>query len=101
MTSYFVFVVACLLVFTKNLRFFLMPVLFFIVYGAVGSAISHSWWVIWQKAYFPGFYTAQAYWVLGPLALSALIGSRRSTLIAVALFGAILIPIMTMSIKTN
>jgi lipoprotein signal peptidase len=95
MASYFVFVVACLLVWTKDLRFLVIPALFFIVYGAIGNAISHTWWAILQKAAFPGFFTAQAYWIIGPLALSRLIGSRRDALIAVVVFAAVLIPILT------
>jgi hypothetical protein len=101
MVSYFVFVVACLLVFTKSLKFLAVPVLFFLVYGAMGNAITHTWWVILQKSYFPGFYTAQVYWILGPLALSTFIGSRRTTLLSLVLLAAILIPMVTVFIQAN
>lgn len=101
MVAYFVFVIACLLVFTKNLNFLVIPTLFFIVYGAIGNAVAHTWWVILQKSYFPGFYTAQAYWILGPLVLSRLIGSRRDTLISSVLFAFMLIPLLTILIQTK
>jgi hypothetical protein len=101
MVSYFVFVVACLLVFTKSLKFLVVPVLFFLVYGAMGNAITHTWWVILQKAYFPGFYTAQVYWMLGPLALSTFIGSRRTTLLSLVLLVAVLIPMTTVFIQAK
>jgi hypothetical protein len=101
MVAYFVFVIACLLVFTKNLNFLVIPILFFIVYGAIGNAIAHTWWVILQKSYFPGFFTAQAYWILGPLALSRLIGSRRDVIISSVLFALMLIPLLTIFIHTK
>jgi hypothetical protein len=101
MVSYFVFVVTCLLVFVKGIRFLLIPVLFFIVYGAIGNAISHTWWVVLQKSYFPGFYTAQAYWIIGPLALSKLIGSRRDAFMSVGFFAVVLIPLLTFFIQTK
>jgi hypothetical protein len=71
------------------------------VYGAMGNAITHTWWVILQKSYFPGFYTAQVYWILGPLALSTFIGSRRTTLLSLVLLAAILIPMVTVFIQAN
>jgi hypothetical protein len=101
MVSYFVFVITCLLIFTKNMKFLVIPVLFFIVYGAIGNSIAHTWWVVLQKNYFPGFYTAQAYWIIGPLALSKLIGSRRDALISVVFFAVILIPILTIFIHAK
>ena len=41
MFSYFVFAVGFILVFEKGLKFLLIPVLFYIVYGAIGNAIAH------------------------------------------------------------
>src|SRR5690606_41266666 len=51
-------------------KFLLVPVLFFIVYGALGNAIAHSWWSIYWGKYFSGLYTAQAYWIFAPLLLA-------------------------------
>jgi hypothetical protein len=101
MVSYALFVVACLLVFSKNLKFLLIPVLFFVAYGAIGNAISHTWWVILQKSYFPGFYTALAYWIIGPLALAKLIGSRNHAFAWTAVIAVALVPIMTVFIQRN
>jgi hypothetical protein len=99
MASYFVFVIACLLVFTKRLNFLLIPVLFFLVYGAIGNAITHTWWVVWQRGYFPGFYTAQLYWLLGPWALSRLLGTNREALGWAFLLAVVLIPLVTVFIQ--
>ena len=68
MISYFLFVITAILTFTKNLKFLVVPGLFFIIYGGIGNAISHTWWVIWQKSYFPGFYTGLGYWIIGEFA---------------------------------
>lgn len=95
MLSYFVFTLACILVFTKKLRFLLVPVLFYIIYGAIGNAISHSWWSLSLKSYFPGFASAQLYWVLGPLVLYKLLGERRAVIAVVILFALVLIPLLT------
>ena len=95
MASYAVFTVCALLVFFRGLRFLLLPVLFYVVYGAVGNAISHSWWVAYSQAYFPGFYTAQLYWILGPWLLYLLLGSRRMTATLVVAFAVLLIATTT------
>jgi hypothetical protein len=79
MISYAAFTLACVLTFYRNLRFLLVPVLFFIVYGATGNAISHTWWAIDAGGYRPGLITAQAYWIAGPVLLHALLGSRLQT----------------------
>lgn len=96
MISYFVFALGCILVFTKQVRFLLLPVLFFIIYGALGNAISHTWWSLYLQAYFPGLVTAQAYWVLGPLTLYHLTGERKSVLVISVLFAVTLILLLTM-----
>ncbi|MCP1198990.1 hypothetical protein [Notoacmeibacter sp. MSK16QG-6] len=77
MISYSVFVLAFILAFEAKKRFLLIPVLFFTVYGAIGNAIAHTYWVFTTGDYFPGFLTAQLYWLLGPLLLARLIGSVR------------------------
>jgi hypothetical protein len=66
-------------VFYRGAGFLLVPVLFYIVYGAIGNAITHTWWVVHAQAYFPGFFTAQLYWVAGPWLLSELLGNRLHT----------------------
>ena len=95
MVAYFIFTLACILVFTRSLRFLMMPVLFYIVYGAIGNAISHTWWSIYLRSYFPGLITAQLYWVVGPLALNKLLGNRRDMFVAVGLFAVVLIILLT------
>ena len=98
MVSYFVFAVGFILAFRKGLSFLLVPVLFYAVYGAVGNAFAHAWWVVLERDYFPGAYSALAYWVLGPLLLASLVGSMRRALVLSAVFAAILIPAMTFTI---
>jgi hypothetical protein len=93
--SYAVFTLACVGVFYRNLRFLLMPVLFFIVYGALGNAISHTSWVVDAGAYRPGFITALAYWIVGPWLLYKLIGRRPPVVVAVLGFAAVLVPAVT------
>lgn len=95
MLSYAVFTLSCILVFTKNLRFLLVPVLFFVIYGAIGNAISHTWWSLYLRAYFPGLVTAQLYWVYGPLLLYQLLGERRTVLVISTVWAAILILLLT------
>lgn len=95
MVSYFLFSIACVLVFAKGLRFLMVPVLFFILAGAVGNAIWHTWWVIWLKGYFPGFVTAQLYWIIGFVLLAAAFGSRRGALALMLLLAVLLVPALT------
>jgi hypothetical protein len=95
MLSYAGFTLACIAVLTRGIRFLVAPMLFFVVYGALGNAIAHTWWVIWLGKYFPGFYTAQVYWILGPLALAGLVGSMKRAILFTIGFGCILVPVMT------
>lgn len=95
MLSYAGFTLACIAVLTRGIRFLVAPMLFFVVYGALGNAIAHTWWVVWLGKYFPGFYTAQAYWILGPLALAGLIGSLKRAIVFTVGFGLVLIPVIT------
>ncbi len=99
MVSYFVFAVSCVLVLSRNIRFLVAPMLFYVVYGAIGNAIAHTWWVIWLGEYFPGFFSAQLYWILGPLALSPLIGSLSKALVFTAGFAVVLIAVLTVFIE--
>ncbi|PSL44713.1 hypothetical protein CLV51_10585 [Chitinophaga niastensis] len=99
MLSYFVFTVTCVLAFKKRLNFLLVPVLFYIVYGAIGNAIAHTWWSIYSKGYFPGFYTAQVYWILGPLVLYKLFPSKKMVAIFIILYALVMIPMLTFFAK--
>jgi hypothetical protein len=95
MIAYFMFTLACILVFTRRLRFLLVPSLFFIVYGAIGNAISHTWWSFYLHAYFPGLITAQIYWIVGPLVLYKLLDRPRVVFAITILFALVLIPLLT------
>jgi len=99
MGSYAVFTLACVLAFKRQLNFLLVPVLFFIVYGAIGNAIAHSWWGIYTKGYFPGLFTAQLYWVLGPMLLYKLMPSKKSVIIFILIYAAVLVTLLTMFAK--
>jgi hypothetical protein len=95
MVAYFIFTLACVLVFTRNLRFLLLPVLFYVIYGAIGNAISHTWWSLYLRSYFPGLVTAQLYWVAGPFVLNKLFRNRRDSLAIIVLFAIALIILLT------
>jgi hypothetical protein len=95
MIAYFMFTVTAILVFTKSLRFLLIPSLFFIVYGAIGNAVSHTWWSLYLRAYFPGLVTAQVYWLVGPLVLYRLVGRPKVAFAIITLFALVLIPLLT------
>ena len=95
MIAYFVFTVSCILAFTKRCRFLLVPGLFFIIYGAIGNAISHTWWSVSLRTYFPGLVTAQLYWIVGPFVLYRLLGSRHAALVITILFAVVLLPLLT------
>jgi len=94
MASYAVFTLACLAVVYRRIGFLLVPVLFCVIYGAIGNAISHTWWVVEAQAYRPGFATAQLYWIARPWLLAILVKNRVQALIAVAAFGGILVPLL-------
>jgi hypothetical protein len=96
MFSYFMFAVGFILAFRFKLRFLLLPAAFFIIYGVIGNAISHVWWVILAGGYFPGFLTALVYWVIGPLLLAAFVGSARRAAIAIVCFAVVLLPAITL-----
>ena len=95
MAAYFMFTLTCVLVFTKSFRFLLVPSLFFIIYGAIGNAISHTWWSLYLGAYFPGLVTAQLYWIVGPFLLYKLVGRPKVALVITILFALALIPLLT------
>lgn len=95
MVAYAVFSWSCLLVFQRNLGFLLVPVLFFVTYGAMGNAVSHTWWSLYLGEYFPGLITALVYWALGPLVLSKLMGSRQHAIAVVGILIAVLLTTLT------
>jgi hypothetical protein len=97
MSAYAIFAVAAVAVVTERLAFLLVPAMFFLVYGAIANAISHTWWSIMLGDYFPGLVTAQLFWVVGPLALDRLTGGRRRRQIVIftVAWAAVLIPLLT------
>lgn len=101
MFSYAAFTMAFILVFVARLRFLLVPALFFAIYGALGNAVSHTYWVIWTRGYFPGFFTAQLYWILGPWLLARLTGSWRPALVATGGFAVLLLTILSLTMKAG
>lgn len=90
MASYAVFLLAPLGVWVLGRRFLLLPMLFFVIYGALGNAIAHSMWGLLARGYFPGLFTAQLYWVLGPLVLHRMGMKPREITVLVAVFAIIL-----------
>lgn len=99
MVSYFVFAVSCVIFQKTNLKFLLIPVLFYITYGAIGNAIAHTWWSIILKEYFPGLVTAQLYWVFGPWILHKLVPDKKFIGWYVLLFAIVLIALLTIFMK--
>lgn len=91
MISYFVFLIAPLAVYYLGRRFLLVPMLFFIVYGALGNAIAHTYWSIAAWGYFPGLFTAQLYWFFGPFVLRRLGLSRTQVAGFVVIWAAFLL----------
>lgn len=96
MFSYFVFIIAPVLVYFKGLKFLLVPLFFFIVYGAMGNAISHSWWSIYLGEYFPGLYTALVYWILAPALLTLLLKSKKRATIFIVSMTIVLTLVLTL-----
>jgi hypothetical protein len=91
MLSYALFTVAAVAVYIKGVRAVLLPVLFFVVYGVLGNAVAHPFWALRQGAYFPGFFTALPYLVLGPLLVNKLLRNRKQTAVFVGSFAAVLL----------
>ena len=95
MVSYAIFALACILALTKNLRFLLIPPLFFVMYGAIGNAIAHTWWSLYLQSYFPGLISAQIFWVAGSFVLYKVMGNRTAAFTVIVLFMLALIPLLT------
>ena len=98
MAAYALFTTCALLVFYLDARYLLMPAMFFIVYGAIGNAISHTVWSVVARAYRPGLITAQAYWIVGPFVLSLLIGGV-ATAVTCVVFAVVLLVTLNLSTK--
>jgi hypothetical protein len=96
MISYFVFILAPIMVYFKGLKFLFLPVLFFIVYGAMGNAIAHVWWAIITGHYFPGLYTALGYWFLGPVLLAMILRSSKKAGIYITGLAIVLVLSLTL-----
>lgn len=94
MCAYAVFAVACVLVFYRGVRFLIVPVLFFIMCGAMCNAISHTWWAVQAGGYWPGLITAQLYWILGPALLYALLRRRVAACGVAVVLAMILVPLL-------
>jgi hypothetical protein len=99
MGSYFVFIAAPVLAYYKGLKFLFLPTLFFIVYGAMGNAIAHTWWSLYLSKYFPGLYTASLYWVLGPVLLGIILKSKKATAIYIVILTVTLVLTLTLLMK--
>lgn len=98
MTAYAVFALAAVVAVTQRaLGFLLVPALFFLVYGAIANAITHTWWSVMLGGHFPGLFTAQLFWIAGPWALDTLTGGRhRRFLIGFfAVFAVVLVLLLT------
>jgi hypothetical protein len=96
MISYAIYAVGCILALTKHIRFLLMPPLVFIIYGAIGNAIAHTWWSLYLQSYFPGLFTAQLFWIAGPLVLYKVVGQRMVVFTTIILFTLVLVPLLTL-----
>lgn len=101
MGAYAVMTVAAVVALVTPLRFVIVPAMFFVVYGALGNAIAHTWWSIQLGEYFPGLYTAQLHWIGGPVLLYLLLRNRRHTVVAIGAFAAVLIPILALAADTS
>jgi len=91
MIAYALFTFAAVAVFVKGVSALLMPVIFFVVYGAMGNAISHAFWCINQGGYFPGFWTSLIYWILGPVLIYQWLRNVKQTAVFVCCFIAVLV----------
>ena len=96
MVSYFIFALAAVASFKTNHKFLLIPVLFYVIYGAMGNAIAHTWWSIFMGKYFSGLITAQAYWFLGTLILSKIIQNSKITILLLSVFASTLVSLLTL-----
>lgn len=103
MTAYVAFALGAVGAMERPVGFALIPALFFLVYGAIGNAITHTWWSIMLGEYFPGLVTAQLFWIAGPWALHILTGRRHGRFIVgfIVLWALTLIPLITIFADTD
>ena len=97
MVTYAVVAITCVVALTTTRRFLIMPALFFVLYGAIGNAVAHTWWSIQTHGYFPGFFTAQLHWIGGAWLLFLLVRDRRRTAVVIAAFALVLVPLLTIA----
>lgn len=60
----------------KGLKFPMILVWFFAIAGVAGNALWHVLLALRVRGYFPGLYTALAYWIIGPILLKRLSEGR-------------------------
>ncbi len=98
MTAYAAFALGAVAALTRPVGVALVPALFFLVYGAIGNAITHTWWSIMLGGYFPGLVTAQLFWIAGPWALHVLTGRRHERFVVgfMVAWALVLIPLITL-----
>ncbi|WP_126974335.1 hypothetical protein [Gynurincola endophyticus] len=99
MFSYLMFIVSPVLVYFRGLKFLFIPALFFIVYGAMGNAIAHSWWSIYFGQYFSGLYTSLVYWILGTVLVTIVFRSKQRSFTYILAFTGVLIATLTLLMK--
>jgi hypothetical protein len=97
MAAYSVFTFSAVCFFFWNIKVLLMPMLFFVVYGTWGNAVSHTTWCLMSGQYFPGAISALPYFILGPLLIrrfephagraTVFLAIFTITLLAAALYG--------------
>ncbi len=77
MVMYAIFLLSGLAYVSAGSRLLLLPMTFFVVYGVLGNAISHTVWLFIAGGYFPGAITASVYWIVSPVILRQFLRSRR------------------------
>jgi hypothetical protein len=78
MAAYALFSLTCLCVYLRAATFLMVPVLFFAIQCCFGDAVAHTFWSLGAQGYFPGQVTALAFWLLGPILITSMLGSLRA-----------------------
>lgn len=76
-------------VFLRGIDGPIMLVLFFVGYGSIGNAVTHTTWVYYSGGYFPGFVTALGHAVLGPLMLRQMLSGWGAVLALCLPYGVV------------
>lgn len=71
MGAYFIFILGGIVIYRKIRELYIIPLLF-ILLGVVFNGTAHVVTTVYTKTYFPGFYTALAYLILGPILLKVI-----------------------------